>query len=221
MTSYTLFHARLTFLTLTTPYVHLVVSGPSWTGSYDIHASLPHAKSEAAPSITLIYRASISQHTGESWDDVQLTLSTVSPSSSLSVPQLHPWRIGSTNTGDPALQAVALKPNQKLDPLGALHQRSAAANPFGAFGSTGAAQQQAAVVPNSGSSPFAVVDCDAPKLTQHPYLTGQLQVLTSKGRGEVMGGTGSTVATIEVEGKSSIPRDGSHHKVLITVSTLP
>ena len=131
-------------------------------GSYDIHASLPHAKSEAAPSITLIYRASISQHTGESWDDVHLTLSTVSPSSSLSVPQLHPWRIGSTNTGDPALQAVALKPNQKLDPPGAL-RRSAAANPLGAFGSTAAA-----AVLNSGSSPFAVVDCDAPKLTPKP-----------------------------------------------------
>ena len=141
------------------------------------------------------------------------------------MPQLHPWRISGTKTCDPAPQAVPLNPNPQLRQIQQARPagRPALANSFGAFGSTGAAQQDATAAPNSGSSlsrgmmaplpAFAVVDCAAPKLSgafdsshlsQNPYSTGQPQVLTSKGRGEAMGGAGSTVATIEVEGKSSI-----------------
>ncbi len=44
--------------------------------------------------ITLQYRASISQETGEDWKGIALTLSTASPSVGSEIPRLGPWTIG-------------------------------------------------------------------------------------------------------------------------------
>ena len=46
------------------------------------------------PTITLQYRASISQATGEDWKGVALTLSTASPLAGSEIPKLQPWTIG-------------------------------------------------------------------------------------------------------------------------------
>ncbi|KAB5591408.1 Protein F37C4,5 [Ceratobasidium theobromae] len=70
-----------------------VVLNAWWTPLYDLRASI--AKSpDAASTVTLHYRASITQTTGENWPDVALTLSTASPQLGSAVPGLKSWRIG-------------------------------------------------------------------------------------------------------------------------------
>ncbi|KAF9492677.1 hypothetical protein BDN71DRAFT_1396345 [Pleurotus eryngii] len=65
------------------------VPGVSWQASYDIRINM---QSKDAP-FTLRYKAAISQSTGENWDNVQLTLGTVSPTFGLDVPSLGSYRL--------------------------------------------------------------------------------------------------------------------------------
>jgi uncharacterized protein (TIGR02231 family) len=70
---------------------HLVleylISDVSWTPRYEIHALPTNEKVE------LHYNALISQLTGEEWDNVDLVLSTASPSRGAQVPEMHPWNL--------------------------------------------------------------------------------------------------------------------------------
>ncbi|KAJ1309228.1 hypothetical protein OPQ81_004895 [Rhizoctonia solani] len=70
-----------------------VVSNASWTPLYDLRASIAKTP-ETTSTISLHYRASITQTTGENWPDVALKLSTASPQLGTNVPKLSPWRIG-------------------------------------------------------------------------------------------------------------------------------
>ncbi|KAL0946274.1 hypothetical protein HGRIS_012526 [Hohenbuehelia grisea] len=65
------------------------VYNASWSATYDIRVNM---QAEEKP-ITLIYKAAISQSTGESWEDVPLTLETVTPTYGTELPILDPWRI--------------------------------------------------------------------------------------------------------------------------------
>lgn len=67
--------------------VSYLVSGASWTPSYDLRAEILTGK------VNLTYKASIQQNTGEKWDDVRLTLSTNNPYQNKTKPELHPWYI--------------------------------------------------------------------------------------------------------------------------------
>ncbi len=62
------------------------VSNASWAALYDARLS-SGAKSESA-KMALTRRASISQRTGEAWDDVSLKLSTTRPAAGASAPEL-------------------------------------------------------------------------------------------------------------------------------------
>ncbi|KAF8320903.1 hypothetical protein DL93DRAFT_2073682 [Clavulina sp. PMI_390] len=99
--------------------VSYFIPGPTWSATYDIHANLPDSTSTSPSQVSLIYRASITQQTGEDWKDVPLKLSTAPVSSSISIPVLQPWRIASDS--------------QKLNPPPA--QLSQPPNSFTAFGS--------------------------------------------------------------------------------------
>ncbi|KAG8996287.1 hypothetical protein FRB90_012775 [Tulasnella sp. 427] len=70
-----------------------MVNGASWTPMYDLRAKVSHAPGEAS-SISLQYKASISQNTGEDWTDVALTLSTAAPQLGATIPTLTPYKIG-------------------------------------------------------------------------------------------------------------------------------
>ncbi|KAF8332765.1 uncharacterized protein EI90DRAFT_2971572 [Cantharellus anzutake] len=74
-----------------------VVTNAHWRSLYDVRADvgtqLASGKSDS-PTITLQYRASISQSTGEDWKGVTLTLSTASPLVASDIPDLQPWTIG-------------------------------------------------------------------------------------------------------------------------------
>lgn len=68
--------------------VRYQVAHASWTPLYDVR--LETGGKTVAPKIDLNRRASISQKTGESWDDVTLALSTTRPTAGASAPELRP-----------------------------------------------------------------------------------------------------------------------------------
>lgn len=61
------------------------VSEASWTPAYDVRVKEPDAPLE------LVYKATVTQNTGEKWDNVKLSLSTGNPTLSGSLPVIWPW----------------------------------------------------------------------------------------------------------------------------------
>ena len=71
-----------------------MVTRASWTPLYDLRATVAEKKT----SISLHYRATISQRTGEDWKDVSLVLSTASPQLGSTIPKLSAQYIGKLPT---------------------------------------------------------------------------------------------------------------------------
>ncbi len=69
-------------LALTLSYI---IHGPSWTPVYDIRVS------SSDKSLTLGYNALVRQNTTESWDDIELSLSTAQVQLYGRQPELSPW----------------------------------------------------------------------------------------------------------------------------------
>jgi len=67
--------------------VRYQVQSASWSPLYD--ARLATGAKTVAPKLTVTRRASISQQSGEAWDDVALTLSTTRPTAGTSAPELR------------------------------------------------------------------------------------------------------------------------------------
>nr|GAT55163.1 predicted protein [Mycena chlorophos] len=61
----------------------------TWKAFYDIRVDM-NTKDDP---IKLIYKAAVTQNTGESWDDVPLTLETSTPTFGLDIPELQPWNL--------------------------------------------------------------------------------------------------------------------------------
>jgi len=71
--------------------ISYLASGASWVPTYDLRADIETGK------VNLTYKATISQSTGEKWDDVRLTLSTNDPYQNKTKPELHPWYVDYMN----------------------------------------------------------------------------------------------------------------------------
>jgi uncharacterized protein (TIGR02231 family) len=67
------------------------VQEASWIPFYDARLSIGDGK--AKPMLDLVQRAEVTQNTGESWQDVTLTLSTARPSASTAAPEMVAWEI--------------------------------------------------------------------------------------------------------------------------------
>jgi uncharacterized protein (TIGR02231 family) len=67
------------------------VSHASWTPLYDVRLST--GSKTVVPKLDLTRRAAITQNTGESWDEVALTLSTTRPAAGASAPELAPMTV--------------------------------------------------------------------------------------------------------------------------------
>ncbi|KAF5369113.1 hypothetical protein D9615_010435 [Tricholomella constricta] len=65
------------------------VHGATWNAGYDIRVDM-HTKEEP---VTLIYKAAITQSTGEDWADIPLTLETATPTFGVGVPTLDTWNL--------------------------------------------------------------------------------------------------------------------------------
>jgi uncharacterized protein (TIGR02231 family) len=67
------------------------VSNASWTPLYDVR--LATGSKTAAPKLDLTRRAAVEQTTGESWENVAMTLSTTRPSAGASAPEIVPMTV--------------------------------------------------------------------------------------------------------------------------------
>lgn len=98
----------------TTCLVISVVHGASWAPSYELHATTVSGKPSS--SVSLHYRATITQSTGEDWTDVALTLSTASmDQADQQVPSIHALRIRPPTSGpvQPVWQQQAFQMQQQ------------------------------------------------------------------------------------------------------------
>ncbi len=68
-------------------WVEYYVEEASWFATYDLRVA---ALDEP---VRLALKAGVSQHTGEAWTDVALTLSTGDPGADFQMPVLRPWRL--------------------------------------------------------------------------------------------------------------------------------
>ncbi|KAJ2921387.1 hypothetical protein H1R20_g15702, partial [Candolleomyces eurysporus] len=82
------------------------VNRTSWTARYDIRVNT-QTKEKA---VSLVYKASIKQSSGEDWTDVPLTLETATPSFDKTLPNLNPWTIGIYRPPPPVLYSPSSAP---------------------------------------------------------------------------------------------------------------
>ena len=85
--------------------VRYQVRNAAWTPGYD--ARLATGSKTAPPRLDLTRRAEIRQHTGESWDDVALQLSTTRPTADASAPDLQTVTV---DFEEPAKPTVSMAP---------------------------------------------------------------------------------------------------------------
>ena len=90
---------------------YFIDQGSSWTPTYSIRLGKDRS------SVVIDYDCLVSQDTGEDWEDVRLTLSTVSPSRSRGPGELDPVFVGREQDKPPA-DSVAL--NRSRSPEGAI-----------------------------------------------------------------------------------------------------
>jgi len=64
-----------------------IVYGAYWSPLYDIRVS------SEEKNVVVEYKAQITQNTGESWDDVKLSISTAQVNVSGNIPELNPWHL--------------------------------------------------------------------------------------------------------------------------------
>jgi uncharacterized protein (TIGR02231 family) len=88
--------------------VRYQVPNASWTPLYDVR--LATGAKTVAPKLDLTRRAAISQRTGESWDDVALTLSTTRPSAGASAPELRSLIVDFEAPPPPPMPVAATAP---------------------------------------------------------------------------------------------------------------
>ncbi|KAF9532702.1 hypothetical protein CPB83DRAFT_635276 [Crepidotus variabilis] len=71
------------------------VSHASWESAYDVRVD----STDPSSKVNMLYKAVISQETGEDWIDVPITLETSQPSFGVEVPVLPSWTVSHTASG--------------------------------------------------------------------------------------------------------------------------
>lgn len=91
--------------------INYLVSNASWSPAYEMRAE------NSSSPVNLLYKAYITQNTGEDWKEVKLTLSTLNPQRQHAKPNLVPWVLryfqpmnynAVSNAGMPVLQSVVV-----------------------------------------------------------------------------------------------------------------
>ncbi|GLB45327.1 putative mucoidy inhibitor A [Lyophyllum shimeji] len=163
------------------------VDGALWNAKYDIRVDM-QAKEE---QVTLIYKAAISQSTGEDWKDVRLTLDTATPTFGVSVPTLNPWPL-SIYKPAPALYGAGFVP----PPPGGPPPPAPSAPMSRAF------KMRRSYSEHSDHCSYD----ETPPPPPPPRVGHRTLEVSSKG---------NVSATFEVPGLITIPSDGAAHNVTI------
>jgi hypothetical protein len=142
-----------------------LVNNASWTPSYNLRAT------EARDEVTLEYNASIQQMSGEDWNDVEMMLSTATPSLVAKAPRLEPLSI-KLGALVPATQAPEIAETYR-------RMKENIANVSKARG------QQAAQMPNAPAEAFF-----GPAAAPTQVASGQRFSTEMGGMGGGMGGVG-------------------------------
>ncbi|MBN2663874.1 MAG: mucoidy inhibitor MuiA family protein [Bacteroidales bacterium] len=88
-----------------------IVYGAYWKPLYDIRVSTQTS------SVAIEYKAQITQNTGESWENVKLSISTAQVNISGTVPELNAWRIGFYNpppVPEPVMRSLSINKKSKV-----------------------------------------------------------------------------------------------------------
>ncbi|KAJ2933422.1 hypothetical protein H1R20_g3674, partial [Candolleomyces eurysporus] len=163
------------------------VKRTSWTARYDIRVNT-QTKEKA---ISLVYKASIKQSSGEDWTDIPLTLETATPSFDKTLPNLNPWTIGIYRPPPP-------------QPL--LYSGSSAK--LLAVPTAKARRRAASAMLDEVEEAMSAARAPPPPL---PEMNIQTSAVTSKG---------GVSATFAVPGLITIPSDGADHGVTIATLEL-
>ncbi len=160
------------------------VENASWTPLYD--ARLQTGSKTQAPRLDLARRAAIAQKTGESWDDVTLSLSTARPAAGAAAPELYPQTVDFEPELKPVPTAAPATMRQERDRV---------------------AKQKADGYANEG----LVADADAlsagaPPKPAEPIIADEVQSTAIIAPFE---------ATYAVPGKASIPGTGESKRVVL------
>ncbi|GCE47010.1 uncharacterized protein (TIGR02231 family) [Thermosporothrix hazakensis] len=67
-----------------------LVTGASWEPRYDVRVATS-AEQETTGDVELTYNGMVTQQTGETWNEVRISLSTARPSLAAVLPELRPW----------------------------------------------------------------------------------------------------------------------------------
>ncbi|GHO84663.1 mucoidy inhibitor MuiA family protein [Dictyobacter formicarum] len=113
--------------------ISYLVRNASWYPQYDIRVHVDGQQPRG--TVELTYIGMVQQSTGESWDQVELALSTARPSQAAILPELQPWYLKEYNPPPPRPMAVAaaapMSPMYGKHPTGMMQSRMAA--PGGGF----------------------------------------------------------------------------------------
>lgn len=103
--------------------IHYQVPNASWTPYYD--ARLVSGGKAIKPKLEFIRRASITQRSGEAWEQIALTLSTTRPTASAEAPKLRPMTVDYRPEPQPQPMARrAAPPRPEMDALGDLAEEA-------------------------------------------------------------------------------------------------
>lgn len=89
------------------------VNRASWYAGYDVRVNM---QTKETP-VTLIYKANIKQATGESWEDIPLTLETATPTYGVGVPTLSPWTLSMHKPSPPPPVSMMLGASRSAAPM--------------------------------------------------------------------------------------------------------
>ncbi|KAI9001458.1 hypothetical protein BD414DRAFT_432034 [Trametes punicea] len=207
-----------------------LVSGVTWRPFYDLHATT--VEGQPSEDVSMRYCASISQSTGEGWNDLTLTLSTASSQAlqQLSVPSLNPLKLtavsaihdsddtpfgprvrgrGKPPTPQPFSAYPPIPPPSYQGRAGLFGTSPFAAAPHTAvFGA--AASQRETVSSSSGERRAPRSPSRSPQAEEHTDHAEALPLRSSPTRS-------SLSVAYRVEGAVSLPSDGEEHKLTVAL----
>jgi hypothetical protein len=201
-----------------------IVTDATWKPTYELHATTTNGKPSS--TVTLNYRADITQSTGEDWKDAQLTLSTYNTSLNTNIPRLFPLKIRPKHRFAPPQSGGLFGPSRPVlfgsttgpaaDPaqVRAFEAQHAQQQAFGGFVAPTQQflpQQQ----PPTGTFGAPQPSPEAPE-AEDGFVLADNEVEMAQKSGTVIKDSALAV-TYSVDGQSTIPSDGIAHMVSISL----
>lgn len=172
-----------------------LVTGASWRPQYDVRVQMN--EDQRGGEVELTYVGVVQQATGETWNGVQLSLSTARPSLAAKLPELDPWY----------LDVFALAPPVPLPAPRAMQARSA----YNTASMPAGARPMAMMAPMA--APFGSADGEVAELEPPPPEEAGVDTAIVEQTG---------TALVFRAGRSvDIPSDNSPHKTTIARDRLP